>query len=135
METKCWGWNPKKKKISKIYSLTKDCKFWAGLLLRNVAYLLSFIAPGYRLAITHRWSSPNSGNSRTFTGDIDFFIDLLISETADKACPWKLAMFSHSVFKLLVLQTRKNQSLFGKGLRVFHVGVAVFSSYMRRLQL
>ena len=42
------------KKISKIYSLTKDCKFWAGLLLRNVAYLLSFIAPGYRLAITHR---------------------------------------------------------------------------------
>ena len=76
-----------KKKISKIYSLTKDCKFWAGLLLRNVAYLLSFIAPGYRLAITHRLSSPNSGNSRTFTGDIDFFIDLLISETADKACP------------------------------------------------
>ena len=44
----------KKKKISKIYSLTKDCKFWAGMLLRNVAYLLSFKAPGYRLAITHR---------------------------------------------------------------------------------
>ena len=42
-----------KKKISQIYSPDKDCKFWAGLLLRNVAHLLSFIAPGYRLAITH----------------------------------------------------------------------------------
>ena len=42
-----------KKKISQIYGPDKDCKFWAGLLLRNVAQLLSFIAPGYRLAITH----------------------------------------------------------------------------------
>ena len=42
-----------KKKISQIYSPDKDYKFWAGLLLRNVAQLLSFIAPGYRLAITH----------------------------------------------------------------------------------
>ena len=41
-----------KKKISQIYSPDKDCKFWAGLLLRNVAQLLSFIAPGYRLSIT-----------------------------------------------------------------------------------
>ena len=41
-----------KKKISLIYSPDKDCKFWAGLLLRNVAQLLSFIAPGYRLSIT-----------------------------------------------------------------------------------
>ena len=74
-------------KKSQIYSPDKDCKFWAGLLLRNVAQLLSFIAPGHRLAITHSLSSPNSGNSRTFTVDIEFFIDLLISETADKACP------------------------------------------------
>ena len=44
----------RKKKISRIYNQDKDCKFWAGLLLRNVVYLLSFIAPGYRLAITHR---------------------------------------------------------------------------------
>ena len=43
-----------KKKISQIYSPDKDCKFWAGQLLRNVAQLLSFIAPGYRLAITHQ---------------------------------------------------------------------------------
>ena len=43
----------KKKKISQIYSPDKDCKFWVGLLLRNVAQLLSVIAPGYRLAITH----------------------------------------------------------------------------------
>ena len=76
-----------KKKISQIYGPDKDCKFWAGLLLRKVAQLLSFIAPGYRLAITHSESSPNSGNSRTLTVDIEFFIDLLISETADKACP------------------------------------------------
>ena len=33
-----------KKKISQIYGPDKDCKFWAGLLLRNVAQLLSFIA-------------------------------------------------------------------------------------------
>ena len=39
-----------KKKISQIYSSDKDCKFWAGLLLRNVVYLLSFIAPGYQKA-------------------------------------------------------------------------------------
>ena len=91
LETKGWGWNPKNK-ISQIYSPDKDCKFWAGLLLRNVVYLLSFIAPGYRLAITYGWSSPNSGNSRTFTVDIDFFIDLLISESADNAYLWKLAM-------------------------------------------
>ena len=44
---------PPKKKISQMYNLDKDCKFWAGLLLRIVVYLLSFIAPGYRLAITH----------------------------------------------------------------------------------
>ena len=71
----------RKKKISQVYSPDNDCKFLAGLLLRNVALLLSFIA------ITHSLSSPNSGNSRTFTVDIDFFIDFLISETADKACP------------------------------------------------
>ena len=40
-----------KKEISQIYSPDKDCKFWAGLLLRNVAQLLSFIAPGHRLAL------------------------------------------------------------------------------------
>ena len=73
--------------ISQIYSPDKDFKFWARLLLRNVAQLLSFIAPGYRLAITHRLSSPNFGNSRAFTVDIEFLIDLLIRETADKACP------------------------------------------------
>ena len=28
--------------------------------------------------------------------------------------------FSHSVFKRLVLQTRKNQGLFGKGLTLYH---------------
>ena len=43
----------RKKKIGRIYNQDKDCKFWAGLLLRNIVYLLSFIAPGYRLAITH----------------------------------------------------------------------------------
>ena len=73
--------------ISQIYSPDKDCKFWARLLLRNVAHLLSFIAPGYQLAITHSLSSPNSGNSRAFTVDIEFFMDLLIRETADKVCP------------------------------------------------
>ena len=82
----------RKKKISRIYNQDKDCKFWAGVLLRNVVYLLSLKAPGYRLAITHSWCSPNSGNSRAFTVDIDFFIDFLISESTDKACPWKLAM-------------------------------------------
>ena len=30
--------------------------------------------------------------------------------------------FSHSVFKRLVLQTRKNQGLFGKGLRGIELG-------------
>ena len=73
--------------ISQIYSPDKDCKLWARLLLRNDAHLLSFIAPGYRLAITHSLSSPNFGNARAFTVDIEFFIDLLISETAYKACP------------------------------------------------
>ena len=68
--------------ISQIYSPDKDCKLWARLLLRNDAHLLSFIAPGYRLAITHSLNSPNFGNSRAFTVDIEFFIDLLISETA-----------------------------------------------------
>ena len=29
--------------------------------------------------------------------------------------------FSHSVFKTLVMQTRKNQGLFGKGLILFHI--------------
>ena len=42
-----------KKEISQIYSPDKDCKFWARLLLLNVAHLLSFNAPGYRLTITH----------------------------------------------------------------------------------
>ena len=60
--------------ISQIYSPDKDCKLWAGLLLRNDAHLLSFIAPGYRLAITHSLSSPNFGNSRAFTVDIEFFM-------------------------------------------------------------
>ena len=43
----------RKKKISRIHNQDKDCKFWAGVLLRNVVYLLSLKAPGYRLAITH----------------------------------------------------------------------------------
>ena len=73
--------------ISQIYNLDKDRKFWARLQLRNDAHLLSFIAPGHRLAITHSLSSPNFGNSRAFTVDIEFFIDFLIRETADKACP------------------------------------------------
>ena len=75
------------KEISQIYIPDKDCKFWAGLLLRNDAHLLSFIAPGCRLAITNTLSSPIFGNSRAITVDIEFFIDLLISETAYKACP------------------------------------------------
>ena len=73
----------RKKKTSQIYSPDKNCKFWVWLQLRNIAQFLSFIAPGYRLAITHSLSSPNSGNSRTFTVDIGFFIAFLISETAD----------------------------------------------------
>ena len=48
-----------KEKINQIYSSDKDCKFWAGLLLRNVVYLLSFIAPGYQLA-----SLPRSPQNR-----------------------------------------------------------------------
>ena len=30
----------REKKISRIYNQDKDCKFWAGLLLPNVVYLL-----------------------------------------------------------------------------------------------
>ena len=40
-----------KKEICRIYNQDKDCKFWAGLLLRNVVYLLSFIAPAIDLRL------------------------------------------------------------------------------------
>ena len=52
--------------ISQIYSPDKDCKLWARLLLRNDAHLLSFIAPGYRLAITHSLTLSQTTNFRLF---------------------------------------------------------------------
>ena len=43
--------------------------------------------------------------------------------------------FSHSVFKRLVLQTRKNQGLFGKGLRVVKSWDCVVKSYVFKRQI
>ena len=39
--------------------------------------------------------------------------------------------FSHSVFKRLVMQTRKNQGLFGKGLNLFWYGSNA-GNYLRK---
>ena len=45
----------------------------------------------------------------------------LVENTVGKGeiAPYDQFSFSHSVFKRLVLQTRKNQGLFGKGLTFF----------------
>ena len=40
--------------------------------------------------------------------------------------------FSHCVFKRLVLQTRKNQGLFGKGLLLYIYFIAIGGQYLTR---